>query len=116
MVTSNAVRKFSDNVIRPHNRMIQILRRGRPVSATTVYLELEKIDADVKKKMPQYIQAIKNEGGRLRIYKVGHNVIAYQLLNYELYNRFGSPTKKAHELNLDHPVKGHEYIIQPAAA
>lgn len=109
-----SVRYADNNNVRPHHRMIQILRRGKPVAASTVLNALTEYDADAKKKMPTYIAAIKQEGGRLRIFKVGHSVIAYQLLNYEIFNRSGIPTKKAHEANLDHPVKHHEYIIQPA--
>lgn len=112
MARMNTVRK--DGGIRPHNRMIQVLRRRNAVSATTVKLALEELDPDASKKMAQYVASIKSEGGRLRIFKVGHSVIAYQLLNYEMFNRFGAPTKKAHEANLDHPTMQHEYIIQPA--
>lgn len=101
--------------VRPEHVIVQLLRNGKPVSAKSIHVRLaDIIDVpDIEARMPLYVAAIKQHGGQMRVFKSGRSIIAYQLLNPKMFNRYGMPTRRAHEEGLDVPTVRHEVVIQP---
>lgn len=76
--------------INRHERIVQILLSGKPVSPDDIKLCLKGTDQEkVGYRLSTNIYNIRKDGGIVKVIKEGRKVKAYQLVNYTEFNAEG---------------------------
>lgn len=85
----------------PHHRLVQMLLDGAPHSPVELRSNFEADErlSSLAYRLPTYIYDVKKIGGRIRAVQEGRNVVSYQLVNPQSFNRLGQLVKNARDQN-----------------
>lgn len=73
-----------------HEKVAALLVSGKPVSPEEIRKHFEGTDQEtVMYRLSTNIYNIRKDGGIIRVVKNGRNVVSYQLVNFEEFNKDG---------------------------